>query len=320
MLEVLDSAEWVAEKSCHVEIDRDALRAFCAGLSKESLLVPPWDSRYHFSGGREETVAYLLVLDTLNFCFWPADGKERWEIQYGTERLSGYYGLAASLKKAVEAGVPITRPEYLGGLSIEDIQEILSGQGELLLMERRLEALRELGQVLRKDFSGSASLMVASAEGSAMRLARLLAEKLASFRDAAEYQGRKVSFYKRAQITAADLYGAFGGKGPGGFSDMAALTAFADYKLPQVLRHMGVLCYAPSLQEKVDQMINLEAGRQEEVEIRANTIWAVELIRQELKRRGKGLRAFEIDRVLWTLGQDDRFRKRPYHRTVTIFY
>jgi hypothetical protein len=28
----------------------------------------------------------------------------------------------------------------------------------------------------------------------------------------------------------------------------------------------------------------------------------------------------EIDRILWHLGQEDRFRKKPYHRTVTIYY
>ena len=104
------------------------------------------------------------------------------------------------------------------------------------------------------------------------------------------------------------------------FSDMEKITAFADYKLPQVLRHLNILKYAPSLATKIDQGIFIEAGGDEEVEIRANTIWAVELIRQELQQLGKDLRAFEIDWILWNLGQDDRFRAHPYHRTVTIFY
>jgi hypothetical protein len=101
---------------------------------------------------------------------------------------------------------------------------------------------------------------------------------------------------------------------------MGELTAFADYKLPQVLRHAGILTYEAALASKVDRMVHLGPGSPEEVEIRANTVWAVELIKQELKRRGKNLKAFEIDWLLWNLGQREPFRAKPYHRTVSIYY
>jgi hypothetical protein len=101
---------------------------------------------------------------------------------------------------------------------------------------------------------------------------------------------------------------------------MGQLTAFADYKLPQVLRHLGILHYEKELARKVDEGILLEPGGAEEVEIRANTIMAVELIRQELAREENGMRAFEIDWFLWNMGQHESFRVKPYHRTSTIFY
>ena len=119
---------------------------------------------------------------------------------------------------------------------------------------------------------------------------------------------------------AADLFGAFNGNKWGRFSDLDSLTAFADYKLPQVLRHLGVLRYEDALAKKVDQKTLIVAGSPEEVEIRANTIWAVELIRQELHAMGNPLNAFEIDWILWNLGQYDRHGIKPYHRTITIFY
>jgi hypothetical protein len=177
-----------------------------------------------------------------------------------------------------------------------------------------------LGELLLREYEGHASHLVQAAGRSAVSLARILAEKLNSFRDIADYQGKKVYFYKRAQLFAADLHGAFGGKEWGSFRDMEELTAFADYKLPQVLRHAGVLTYEAELASKVDQVIYLDPGSPEEVEIRSNTIWSVALILEELKRLGSELRAFEIDSMLWNLGQSDEFRARPYHRTVTIFY
>jgi len=116
---------------------------------------------------------------------------------------------------------------------------------------------------------------VESAEKSALNLVGLLVENLPSFRDVAEYHGQKIYFYKRAQIFVADLHAAFAGKDWGNFKDIDTLTAFADYKLPQVLRHVGIVQYSPSMEHKVDQGIFLDAGSPEEIEIRANTIWAL---------------------------------------------
>jgi hypothetical protein len=320
MEEVLKTAKRVAAKSQAVALDKEALIRFCRKLVQQGIKVPPWDDRYHFCGSKGETVAYLLVLDSLNFCFWPPSGDLRWEIDDELGRLSGYYALAAALKRAVESGIPITQAEYLAELSLDQLRQILGGQGVLQLLEDRLKILRELGQVLLEDYGGKGHHLVETAQRSAVKLARLLADKLSSFRDTADYQDHKAFFYKRAQIFAADLHGAFGGKDWGHFADIDQLTAFADYKLPQVLRQLGILRYNRALAQKVDQKILLESGGPEEVEIRANTIWAVELIRQELDRIGKVLRAFEIDHILWHLGQEAVFKKKPYHRTLTIFY
>jgi hypothetical protein len=320
MFEVLETAKKVEEESLQVQIDGQALVRFSKRLVEKGINLPPWENFYHFYDGGEKTVCYLLVLDTLNFCFWPQPDEVKWEIEYNSGKLSGYYALAASLKQAVESGIPITRADYLAELSLSELKELLGGRGELQLLNRRVQNLNELGKVLLEEYHGQASQLVEAAGESAIALVRILYRRLSSFRDTAKYRGHQVPFYKRAQIIAADLYGAFQGKEWGRFTDLNKLTAFADYKLPQVLRHLGILHYAPELENMIDQQIFIEAGSPEEVEIRANTIWAVELIRQELERMGKGLRAFEIDWILWNMGQDEAFKKKPYHRTVTIFY
>jgi hypothetical protein len=319
-MSVLETSRRVAEKSRHVRIHEEAVVPFSRELVSRGLVVPPWEDRYHFRGGDEETIAYLLVLDSLNFCFWPEPGKEKWAVPHESGWVSGYYALALSLKRTLEAGTPLADAEYLVCLSLERLKEILGGRGELQLLKARVEILRELGRVLVERFDGKAFKIVRSARASAVALTRLLAESLTSFKDVAEYCGEKVYFYKRAQIFSADLCGAFSGQAWGRFRDMQDLTAFADYKLPQVLRHLDILRYDERLGERVDQKVALEAGGVEEVEIRAATITAVDMIRQALAGLGKNLRAFEIDWILWNLGQEDRFRERPYHRTVTIFY
>jgi hypothetical protein len=320
MKEVLETTQAAVARSRHVHIDGSALEAFCRKVGEGAFEVPVWDESCHFRGAPEETVSYLFVLDCLNFCFWPPQGEAKWEITYGSNRLSGYVGLAAALKRALESGAPITKAAWLAEITFEKLKQILGGQGKLPLMEMRTRILNEAGRVLIEDFGGKATHLVEDAGGSAVALVRLMSEKLRSFQDWADCFGERVYFYKRAQIFAADLYGAFGGRSWGAFGDIDELTAFADYKLPQVLRHLGIFVYSEALARKVDEKICLEAGSCEEVEIRAHTVWTVELIRQEMARAKKRLRAWEIDWILWHLGQVSEYRKRPYHRTLTIFY
>jgi hypothetical protein len=63
-------------------------------------------------------------------------------------------------------------------------------------------------------------------------------------------RGRQVFLLKRAQIFAADVWGAFGGRGLGAFVDVDALTCFADYRVPVVLRELGVLRYSERLAQQ----------------------------------------------------------------------
>jgi hypothetical protein len=320
MQDILKTARNVAETSSHVGIRKDALLAFSKRLHEDGIQVPPWNRTYHFCDTEQRTVSYLLVLDSINFCFWPARGETRWEIAWESSWLSGYFALAASLARAMKSGIRLEKAGYLEGLSLERFREILGGNGELQLMKERVAILNDLGRILGQEYYGDASGLVEAAESSAQKLVALLAEKMPSFRDVAEYRGQRVSFYKRAQIFCADLYGAFEGKGFGHFEDIDQITAFSDYKLPQVLRYLGILCYDDELAQRVDQMTPLEQGSAEEIEIRANTIWAVEMIREELASLGRTLKAFEIDWILWNLGQKESFSSLPHHRTVTTFY
>ena len=320
MFDVLKSTAEIAKKSIFVHIDEDAILNFSERMAAGRISLPHWDDVHHFRGPPEETATYILLLDTLNFCFWPAPGQKRWEITYHGTILSGYMALASSLKLAMEEGIPLMDAQFLAGLREEDLANILGGKGGLQLMGHRLTALRELGGLLCAEYEGKAHVLIASARRSARKLAHLLASKLDSFRDVATYDDKTVAFLKRAQIVAADLHGIFQGKSWGAFTDMNRLTAFADYKVPQVLRHFSILRYEPDLAEKVDRQILLEAGGREEVEIRANTIVAVERIREALERQGSRLHAFQIDGYLWNLGQEAAYRIKPYHRTTTIFY
>ena len=110
------------------------------------------------------------------------------------------------------------------------------------------------------------------------------------------------------------------GEGWGALRGIERLTAFADYKLPQMLRREGVLVYEPELAELIASYTLIPAGADAEVEIRAATIWAVELLRQALAQMGIQQTASAIDYRIWLESQDAPADGVPYHRTRTIYY
>jgi hypothetical protein len=251
--------------------------------------VPTWDWRRHYAGPPERVLRYLLVLDTVNFSFWGGSA-------------GGYYQLAERLRDAFRSGEELDEESRLAVMTAERLQELL---GDFPMLEERAGALRELG---RNGFGG---LVQPSAAGTAATLAG----RLASYRDVGVYRGREVPFLKRAQILPADLNGA----GVASFPDLADLTCFADYKLPQVLRQLGALEYSESLARRVDGWQELAPGEPAEVEIRASTVVCVEGLREALAGRGRDLTSVEVDWLLWDLSQQ-LYPMRPHHRTRTVFY
>jgi hypothetical protein len=193
---------------------------------------------------------------------------------------------------------------------------------QIPLFGNRLSNLQELGRGLLGIGRGSSAAadLIRACNGSAVELVARVAVSFPSFNDIAFYRGQEVRFYKRAQILAADLAGALESHELGRFTDLDRLTAFADYKVPQVLRRFGILAYDPDLADRITRREFIPPGSDEEIEIRAATVWGVEELRLALGRLGRAQTASEIDWLLWQAGQELPPDAEPYHRTLTIFY
>jgi hypothetical protein len=252
----------------------------------------------------------------MNFSFW--QDEPRWRVA-GHD---GYFALAHALRRAYDGGAPLGDPRHYAGWSVGDLATVLRGDRggpptPPLLAERHAIAA-DLGQWLCHRHAGSALAAVGSA-ASAAEFAHILAATLPRFRDVADWRGIRVAFLKRAQIAAHDCGAALGETAPAGLRDRGGLCAFADYKLPQVLRAEGVLVYQPSLARAVDSRQEIAAGSSQEVEIRALTVVAVDQLVSALVGRGVSCDAPTVDSWLWWRAQT-RLDMAPYHRTRTIWY
>jgi hypothetical protein len=236
--------------------------------------------------------------------------------------MSGYYTIAASLNDHFRDHGPFPAEE-LQRLDRDRCADLFgqhplnAGSGELMALFAR--ALNDLGTLLIDRYNGDFMNLVDAADGSAGELVEILAE-MPLFRDEALYRDRVVPFYKRAQIAAADLHVAFGGRGPGRFSDIHSLTLFADNLVPHVLRMDGVLEYTDDLLSLIEREELIPPGSEAEVEIRACALHAVELLVAALHDEGYPITAGEVDFLLWNRGQDPFYKASPRHRARGTFY
>ncbi|MGC4107787.1 MAG: queuosine salvage family protein [Thermomicrobiales bacterium] len=342
-LGILAATARVMQGARAVRIDEAAIARMADGFVTQEVTIPPWDASLHYRGHRDSrdaegsarTAGWVFALDALNFCFWSQgdDPNHRWKVEWQGTIHDGYNALAAALSRAVEDGYPLWDASWLATLDEPTLRTILRpipGTPEIPLFPARLHHLRELGTALLAvpgdDATPPVVRLLTKASGSAIALVQEVVSRMPSFDDTAIWHDPatgevlRIPFFKRAQILVADLAGSLEGHPLGTFRDLDALTAFADYKVPQVLRRLGILAYADTLAERIHRRDLIAAGSPEEIEIRAATIQACERIRHALHGRGRDVSAFEIDWLLWHAGQSLPSGTEPYHRTVTVFY
>ena len=317
---ILASLRPVLEHPRHVEIDAERVRAFCSERAAGEIALPDWRREFIYPWDDDRAAEFFLLFNCINFAFWAKRGMVKWYIDYKGVRHDGAYGLMGALTRALEEGVPLLEGHYLAEMTGERLGGILRGGGELILFRERVEILREVGKGLVERHGGRFGNFLAKARGSAVALAELLVREFSSFNDTCAADGREILFYKRAQLAAAMIYQRFQGKGPGAFADVDRLTVFADYKLPQALRRLGILRYHPGLAERIDARALIPPCSREEMEIRASTIQACDLLQREYARRGQRMDSVTLDAFLWLLAHKKVEGEKPYHLTETIYY
>jgi len=306
----------VAQSAVHVRINYDQIPAYALSLPVEKAISPELDAQCHYLNHGEGTAAFILTLDSINF------GSGYFPHLQKRPGMSGYFTVASTLNDYFKNHGPFSAKQ-LRQLTFEDCAKIfgqdLNNPPACELMQHFSTALNDLGQYLRKNFDGSFANLIESANSSADRLVQLLIE-MPYFNDVELYGNFEVPFYKRAQLTAADLALAFNGNGWGHLKDLDKLTIFADNLVPHVLHIDNISTYEKKLIDRIDSGELIPAGSPEEVEIRAIAVHAVELLKEELQNAGNPVTSSGLDYLLWNRGQQPHYKAIPRHRTRTVYY
>lgn len=319
MINVLSSTKHVLDQSVNVKIDLEAIRSLVSEVKKEDLQISEISltrKQWPF----DNLLQIIFAFNVVNFCFWAGKDEEKWTVKIDGEELDGSIALFRCIEKEVGKNPDFLTGNKLAGLSRSHLKKVLAGNVSIPLFKERLECLNEAGRALEQNFDNSFTGVYKKAKGDAVILADLLVTYLPCFDDTSEYKGRKVGFYKRAQLNSKMVSDVLVANGERELKNLDKLTAFADYKIPQILRNLGIIKYAKKLAGKVDSYELIEEGSEDEIEIRVVTVWAVEFIRQELQKKHNFVTASHIDSMLWNMSQTRAKGKKPYHRTLTIAY
>ncbi len=337
---ILGGAEDVAKDAEDVSIDANRLKSFALYLSTNISPLPKWDLPVFADKPNKDTIDFMLLGNTINFQYTDVRTKEKYFFEYKGNIWYGAMGMWAALKNAFEQGLPILDGAYLSTLTLEQARKIFNKESNMPMLERRVEILNEVGRTLADKYNGHFYNLVAESGAELLEdngalatkqgklfnngnglIDRLLAD-FPSFKDEAYYKGKRIVFSKRAQLGAAMLYEKFLGLELELFpeSEMKQLTVFVNYELPKVLNGLGILVYSDRLNKKVLNQIPLEYGGNQEIEIRAVTLHAIRMLKEEIERLNpdSGVTYLHLDYMLWGAGRN--IKSIPHHLCETSAY
>jgi hypothetical protein len=305
--EVADGARWV-------KINHAKLMQY-PEILELNLKILEHTSEHHLLGKGDDTLAFFLILDSINFGsgYFP---------YLKDKDLSGYYTVAKKLKEHCEKnGVP-TAAE-LRRMTTAQCAAIFGQETTNLHMQELMElfalALNDLGEWVTDQYAGDYQGFLKQSKHAEEAVLALL--KMPFFRDIARYGRNEVYFLKRAQILLQDLRLAEPNHSLLQFDDFNQLTIFADNVIPFVLKADGVLSYHSWLEERIHKEELIASRSYEEIEMRACSVHAVEILKAVISEELKEITVAQLDFCLWNRGQKlKKLTDAKRHRTRCVFY
>lgn len=240
----------------------------------------------------EDIVHFYLAYNSINHQFWSHDSEGNF-IRYQYEGNVGAMALGKGIFDYVNSRKGMSNSE---NITTEEFQKYF---GHMPDAEKRIAILNQafgqngilLARVLLAEKDSGWTIINATEIANTLPL------------------GYKDEALKKAQLVLHMISSALKTKGIFVQTD---LTCFADYQIPRVLRHMGILEYNTQISNLVDNNQVIPAGSKEEHAIRAATILACEKIAEKIKTTPA-----ELDYWLWSRRNT---ADKPFHLTYTTAY
>lgn len=306
---MLDDLKYVNENSEYVHINMDKLKDFASNL--DNLNYVHWTNEMNLGLSEKEMILLVFIIESMNFCFWELP---KWKISYKDEVYTGSNALFYTIIKQVENNKEFLKIDNLLNIDKVSFNKIFEGEGICPLLEERYNCFKEVisyfsnNNVYDELFSFKTDL----------ELMNYVITNFKYFDDKSMYKDRLIHFNKRATLLLNDLYYV----SPtirNNIGNVNNLGGCADYGIPRTFRDYGILEYNEELRNTIDNEIEIPHDSNMEIEIRANMLYVIELLRIDLKEKGIIINSVELDYLIWWMGKESKDRSKSHH-TRTIYY
>ena len=321
---VLASTLPVIERSRSVRTSEDEIGRVAGWMAYEEFDLP--DGSFLFDFGQDPNVLTDLVLlqSTLNFAFTDFETGRTFEVDVNGRRYVDTEAMLACLHRAFVAGQPIFEGAWLAGVTRADLARLFDGSIEMPMLDERVAILNQVGRTLVERFDGRFHVWAGTCERAVVADGDGLLERLVAdfprFEDSSDYAGRRVSFYKLAQLCVWMLHAVHMRLGEPGIRGLERLTAFADYIVPVALRLLRIVEYSPDLEVRINNGVLIERDSDDEIEIRAHSLYATALLTDAINELRPADRQIVIPQVDFRLWKSYHATFWPHHLTRTTMY
>ncbi len=323
---ILQSVLPVIERSQHVSTSQETVAGVARWMAYEHFAIPDDSGAGPFKMGSNPDLLFdvNLFIATLNFAFTDFDSSVKFSCDYQGRTWSDSEAMFARIHEAISDGTDLFSGDYLATVTREDLARIFAGNIELPMLNERVEILNGIGATLIDHYDGAFHNFVRSCAPAMYASGNGLMERLISefprFNDVSDYHGHTVQFHKLPQLALWSLHRALHRSGEWELTDLDNMTAFADYIVPVALRLMGMIEYTPELEARIAAGDMIERDSEEEIEIRAHTLYATALLTDainDIRPADQQLVVPQVDFRLWNTYHATSW---PHHLTRTIMY
>ena len=295
----LEQINYVIENSKHVKLNIDKLDEWVLLLENPSSWSHSW-IKYKEVFTEEEIIMLSFILESMNFCFWKEPiFKYKNQIK-SSAMMEMFIDKAISNKKLLDI-------KYLIEFRYKDLINIF-GIEEGNLKKRYKSLMYTVNKIYNNKNFYKELFKIKSAD----KLCEFITS-FDNFNDISIYKEKEIYFYKRATLLIKDLF-YLSDTIHNNIKNIDSLLGCADYVIPKGLRSVGILEYDDELSQKIDNKKEIKENSEEEVEIRAYTLYVIEYVKNKLDN---SINSTIWDNIIW---QYFRNKEGIPHRTDTIFY
>lgn len=318
---VLSSVLNVVDKFSNLSINENEIEKVADWLAYEEFTFP---KNNEIRKNPDDFIRVTMLINTLNFAFTDFVSSTKYEIQNEGSVLSDSEAMFFQIHKTINSGTNLLDGNVMASIKLEQLKKIFTGNIEMPMLQERVEVLNSVGQTLVDKYecdwinfiNDGPKKLYSGGEG----LIERLVTEFPRFDDSSNYKDINVKLYKLAQLAFWGIHGELSSSNYFKIDDMNSMSAFADYIVPVALNLMKIVSYEEELDVKIKKGVLIERDSNEEIEIRAASIYATAKLTELINARRPEDKFIIIPQLDYRLWKHYHATHSPHHLTQTIMY